>query len=70
MTFFGDNQETSLSDKIELMKRFGQARVYHDAIPKRDVKEFIEELKKIKVRSYDYDKFCKEIDKLAGDKLI
>ena len=38
-------------------------------IEDKKVKEFIKKLKEIKVRSYDYEKLCKEIDKLAGKDL-
>ena len=37
---------------------------------KEDVKEFIKEVKEIPVKSYDYRRFCHELDLLAGKELL
>ena len=44
----------------------GERAVIMNYIKQQD-KEFIQRLKKIKIRSYNYEEFCEEIDKLSGD---
>lgn len=59
-----ENKEWNLSDKIGV-----NHEQYQDAILDEDVKEFIRRLKEIHCDNYKGCIYCKEIDKLAGEKL-
>ncbi len=76
MTFFGDNQETSLSGRIMKARNVGLAQ---KVISQHHVKEFIKKLKEELLSSWlvldggvvKAEKYIENaIDKLAGDKLI
>ena len=56
--------ESTLSDKGQL-KKYGMSMIYE----KKDVKEFIKDVKEIYTWYLSEKGFKKEIDKLAGDKL-
>ena len=58
-------KEFNLSEKV-----FVWQKPLSDTITTKDVKEFIKRLKKMLKGDQHYDWTIKDIDKLAGDKLI